>query len=55
MFMSFRDYIGCTTSAHLFYINSEFSVVFDWKEHKMWNKVKMANAIKLLGVRVVCD
>jgi len=27
--MSFRDYIGCTISAHLFYINSEFSVVFD--------------------------
>ena len=24
-------------------------------EHKMWNKVKMANAIKHLGVRVACD
>jgi len=53
--MSFRDYIGCTTSAHLFYINSEFSVVFDWREHKMCNKVKMAKAIKLVGVRVACD
>jgi len=52
--MSFRDYIGCSTS-HLFYINSEFSVVFDWREHKMWNKVKMAKAIKLLGIRVACD
>lgn len=54
MFVSYRDDIGCTNSAHLFYINSEFSVVFDWREHKMWNKVKMAKAIKLLGVRVAC-
>jgi hypothetical protein len=26
--MSVRDYIGCTTSAHLFYSNSEFCVAF---------------------------
>jgi hypothetical protein len=53
--MSFRDYIVCTISAHLFYINSEFGIVFYRREHKMWNKVKMAKAIKLLGVRVACD
>jgi hypothetical protein len=47
--------MGCTTSPHLFYINSEFSVAFDWREHRMWNKVKMAKAIKFLGVRMACD
>jgi hypothetical protein len=40
-----------------FYSNFEFCVAFGLEECKMWKKVKMAKAIKLLpvGVRVACD